>query len=628
MQQNYEREAKSTYEEAYRLARKNYASLQSEGRKGTVIALSEVLEQSKIIAYVNCPTKEIPLSYVVGTYTSGRAHSFSGNFMPLHMEKSEFAAKWISLCAAHLSEGIRDPIEVYEYMWRYYVVEGNKRVSVLKFFEAPTVRANITRLIPQRNSEDPKINLYYAFLKYDKKGLFKGIKMSRPENYDALLSIEQSIELSDEEMQPSHLNSIFIQFVTALEQLNIDLPVGDVILQYLQLYGMPRGVVLSEIKSRIENMMPQLKLISRPQIEANILLEKKQEQPAGLMQRLFNIKRTAKVMFAYEEGLEENNWIGAHEKGRQAVQEALSSQVQTMTLKDLNELNCYEALTQNARECDLVLVTSTKLMNAALRFQLENPDVLVLVYSRVRENAHLVTYYGRYYEAVFLCGVAAGFASKNRRVAYVTPMLKNRHTTDVNAFALGVRTVSPFADVYVISRDILPDRHETYASGIKQAAELNVDIVMCPLTKNIKLENVPNDAFTAVFSISETGEPQKFLASPAWDWGRFYIEIVKSFLNSSLDYLRDINAQEDSVTGLWWGFGTGVLKFRLADFLDPAAENLLHYLRSSIALSRFNPYHGPVKTKEGKLVITPQADLPPYDILNMEWIADFIQLIV
>jgi basic membrane protein A len=626
MQQNFEREAKLAYEEAYKLARKNYAALQSEGKKGTVAALSEVLEQSKIIAYVNCPAKEIPLSYVAGTYTSGRAHSFSGNFMPLHAANSEFATKWISLCSAHLSEGIRDPIKVYEYMWRYYVVEGNKRVSVLKFFGASTIRANITRIIPQRNAEDPNMNLYYAFLKYDKKGLFKGIKMSRPENYDKLLSIERNIKLSDEERQPSHLNSIFIQFVTALEQLKIDLPVGDVMLQYLQLYGMPHGVVLSEIKNRVEDMLPQLKLISEPEIATNILLEKQKEQP-GLMQRLFNIKRNAKVMFAYEEGLAENNWIGAHERGRRAVQEALSPQVQTMTLKDLNELNCYEALTKNAKDCDLVLVTSTKLMNAALRFQLENPDVLVLVYSRVRENAHLVTYYGRYYEAVFLCGVAAGFASKNRKVAYITPMLKNRHTTDVNAFALGVRTVSPYADVYVISKDVLPDKPETCMLGIKQAAELNVDVAMSPITDDIKLENVPQDAFTAVFSMSETGKPERFLASPAWDWGRFYTEIVKSFLNGSLDYLRDINAQEASVTGLWWGFGTGVLKFRLADFLDPAAENLIRFLRSSIALSRFNPYHGPVTTKEGKLVITPQADLPPYEILNMEWIADFIQLV-
>ena len=57
-------------------------------------------------------------------------------------EDTEFAAKWAGLCAAHLSdEGIRDPIKCYEYLGNFYVQEGNKRVSVLKSYEAALKRA-------------------------------------------------------------------------------------------------------------------------------------------------------------------------------------------------------------------------------------------------------------------------------------------------------------------------------------------------------------------------------------------------------------------------------------------------------------------------------------------------------
>ena len=38
-----------------------------------------------------------------------------------------------TLYNAHLEEGIHDPIKCYEFMNRYYVLEGNKRVSVLSF---------------------------------------------------------------------------------------------------------------------------------------------------------------------------------------------------------------------------------------------------------------------------------------------------------------------------------------------------------------------------------------------------------------------------------------------------------------------------------------------------------------
>ena len=38
--------------------------------------------------------------------------------------------KWSDLYDSYKQEGIRDAIKVYEYMNRYYVQEGNKRVSV------------------------------------------------------------------------------------------------------------------------------------------------------------------------------------------------------------------------------------------------------------------------------------------------------------------------------------------------------------------------------------------------------------------------------------------------------------------------------------------------------------------
>lgn len=61
--------------------------------------------------------------------------------MPLLDEDTEFAQKWNALCDAHLSVGIRDPIKAYEYMNKFYVEEGNKRVSVMKYYEAMSIPA-------------------------------------------------------------------------------------------------------------------------------------------------------------------------------------------------------------------------------------------------------------------------------------------------------------------------------------------------------------------------------------------------------------------------------------------------------------------------------------------------------
>ena len=45
--------------------------------------------------------------------------------MPTLDDDTEFAAKWSRLYDAQIEEGIREPIQVYEYMHAFYVKEGN-----------------------------------------------------------------------------------------------------------------------------------------------------------------------------------------------------------------------------------------------------------------------------------------------------------------------------------------------------------------------------------------------------------------------------------------------------------------------------------------------------------------------
>ena len=98
--------------------------------------------------------EQIPLALVVGTKHEGRNNAFARNFMPLLSSSSEFADKWITLCDAHLNEGIREPVKLYEYRNRFYVEEGNKRVSILKYFEADSVDAYVIRIPSARDGSE------------------------------------------------------------------------------------------------------------------------------------------------------------------------------------------------------------------------------------------------------------------------------------------------------------------------------------------------------------------------------------------------------------------------------------------------------------------------------------------
>ena len=61
--------------------------------------------------------------------------------------------------------GFSDPITCFEYMGRFYVQEGHKRVSVLKSYGAPYIQGYVTRIIPSY-SNDPAVQIYYEFMRF------------------------------------------------------------------------------------------------------------------------------------------------------------------------------------------------------------------------------------------------------------------------------------------------------------------------------------------------------------------------------------------------------------------------------------------------------------------------------
>ena len=153
------------YQKALRQGQRDYREKMNAGQSPFLPVLDDILQNVPVENQIPLGQVEIPLELLVGTKTSGRTAAFASNFMPLLGLKTEFATKWINLCVSHVDEGIRDPITCYEYMGRFYVQEGNKRVSVLKYFDASSITGNVTRVVPQY-SDDPAVQMYYEFMHF------------------------------------------------------------------------------------------------------------------------------------------------------------------------------------------------------------------------------------------------------------------------------------------------------------------------------------------------------------------------------------------------------------------------------------------------------------------------------
>ena len=173
------------YSKALKAAKKEVAQRTAKGENPYLPALDDIPEAANSVMEYPLGLVQIPLAQIVGTKTDGRSQAFAANFMPLLHEESEFATKWDNLCQAHLEEGIRDPIVAYEFMNKYYVLEGNKRVSVLKYFEAVSIPGEVTRIVPYRTDEKEN-KIYYEFMDFYKLSLLNDIYFSECGSFSRL----------------------------------------------------------------------------------------------------------------------------------------------------------------------------------------------------------------------------------------------------------------------------------------------------------------------------------------------------------------------------------------------------------------------------------------------------------
>ena len=134
------------YAKAYGLGKKDYQYRMLHGMQPTLEVLDDILPGRGAYSEVPLGLVQIPVDQIAGTKTGGRSSAFAGNFMPILREGTEFSQKWQQLSDSHVAEGIREPIKAYEYMNKFYVLEGNKRVSVLKFYGATAVPGTVTRI--------------------------------------------------------------------------------------------------------------------------------------------------------------------------------------------------------------------------------------------------------------------------------------------------------------------------------------------------------------------------------------------------------------------------------------------------------------------------------------------------
>lgn len=634
----YSGQGLSYYTDAKAKGKKEYRHLKARGASGHLSSLDGLLKDVEIVGTVDLGVQEIALKRVVGTYYNSRRIVFSKGFLPLEAEDSEFGSKWIALCEAHLDQGIHDPIKVYEYLNYYYVMEGNKRVSVLKYFNGTSISAQVYRLLPRYDANEEDIVLYYAFLEFYKRTRLSNIWMSKPTRFERLLSY-----LEDYDPQHSvHRNKyehfyhqVYVPFRPIyLKEAEASSPhtTGDAFLLYAKLYKIPETLDRAQAEKVMPHLISELRNYGSHESVIKIQTSPEDIPKSGFLDALNAIilQKKLKVGFVYARTVEASGWTYAHDLGRQHLETVYKDQVTTDFIDNVPEGDeAYPVICAFAQSgFDVIFSTSEVFRHATLRCAIENPDITFFTCSGNRPYMHMSNYFGRTYEPRFLAGMIAGAMTQTRTVGYAATAPNPEVISSINSFALGMKMVNPHSKLVVTWSGEWNDPNGPIEKSDRLIAR-GADIVS---NKNLL---TPMDVtrkygvYSMLCAINpETGRPGHYLAAPIWNWGRFYQKIIESVLSGSYQKLIALNSDENQLHNFWWGIDSGVLDLNYsADYIPRETVRLVEVMKKLLVSEQFHPFSGPLIDRNGILRVAENTTLSPGEILEMDWYLDNVEII-
>jgi len=643
-----------TYDKARKMGDKAYKLAIATGKYPYLPVLDDILDKEQVKSDVSLGLVNIPLDRIVGTSSAGRTQAFANNFMPIMGEKTEFGSKWSMLADAHVAEGIHDPIKVYEYLNYYYVVEGNKRVSVLKFYGADSVPAFVTRRVPVL-TDDPIIRIYYEFMDFNRdtgvnfiwfshEGAFKTLT---DEVAQSRINQEHIDEISDTDIVGTSSDSAdggtaavrktgaakvwsedaYLEFKAAYYRFEkiykqrggdglSNITTGDAFLALIHIYSFDVVHVMdeSEMSDAVRAIWQEFMMINeRYAIEISLDPPDVKNSIMSTILPTYTESKPLKAAFIYDKDPSQSDWLYQHELGRRYVNDVFGGKVQTIKVTTAcTEEDAIKAMEDLIAEqgVEMIFTTTSKLIDASLKCAVEHPNVKILNCSLNTSHRYIRTYYARLYEAKFLSGMLAGMLTESDKIGYLADYPIFGIVANINAFARGVSFVNPRAKVYLrwTTKKYEADKDEM----IEDLKNFGVDIVS---DQDMITPKKASRSY-GLYKLTD-GEPENIMA-PVYNWGVLYERIIKLVLGGKWDSAD--SEEESKAINYWWGLSAGVVDMIMSRKVPTDLRFHVNILRNMIISGEFSPFRGSITAQDGTEVVSETDELSIGDIIKMNWL--------
>jgi len=327
---------------------------------------------------------------------------------------------------------------------------------------------------------------------------------------------------------------------------------------------------------------------------------------------LLNAQAPIKVGFVYVGPVGDSGWTFQHDLGRRQMEAALKGKVTTQFVENVPEGADSERVIREMAQsgAKVVFATSFGYMNPALKVAEQFPNTVFMHATGYKTAPNLGQYDGRFYEGRYLNGVIAGKLTKSNIGGYVGSFPIPEVVMGINAFARGMRSVNPKAEVRVIwvnswvdpgkereaaltliaqGADMLV--HETDTAAVNQAAQEKGVKVFCYNSDELKYA------------------PKAQLGGTILTWGDYYTKVVS-----------DVLAGQWKSGFVWGGLKEGFIKMApMSAQVPKAVQDLVTNLEAQIKAGKFHPFTGPVVDQDGKVRVAAGQTIADGDLQKMDY---------
>ncbi len=325
-----------------------------------------------------------------------------------------------------------------------------------------------------------------------------------------------------------------------------------------------------------------------------------------------------KAAWVYVSPLTDAGWTRQHDEGRRAVDQALGAQVQTTYVENVPEGADAERVIRDlaAQGHQIIFTPSFGYMEPTLKVARDFPEVRFESITGLKTAPNVATANARYYEGRYLAGIAAGRLTQSNLAGYVAGFPIPEVLQGINAFALGMRSVNPKAEVRVIWLNEWfnpPREREAAMTLMNQGADVlafhtGSTAVMAAAEERGRMAVAYHSDMRAV-------APKAQIAAVTHRWGDYYTQRVQA--------VRDGSWRSGQ---LWGGVKEGMIRVDAFGPRVPAAvQREVLTRQKDIAAGRLHPFRGPITDHAGQPRVAKGQTLDDDAILRMDWLVQGVQ---